>query len=97
MAQEQYDANQGAVPPIPDPSDNLTPPPAPANPQDATAQAPVVPQTGETFTPMSEKRRSHQAHRRGRCGPHRPRGCRNRRPDDRELDKHTRGASAQVP
>ena len=55
MAQEQYDANQGAVPPIPDPSDNLTPPPAPANPQDATAQAPVVPQTGETFTPMSEK------------------------------------------
>lgn len=55
MAQEQYDANQGAVPPLPDPSDNLTPPPAPANPQDATAQAPVVPQTGETFTPMSEK------------------------------------------
>ena len=55
MAEEQYDANQGAVPPLPDPSDNLTPPPAPANPQDATAQAPVVPQTGETFTPMSEK------------------------------------------
>ena len=55
MAQEQYDANQGVVPPLPDPSDNLTPLPTPANPQDATAQAPVVPQTGETFTPMSEE------------------------------------------
>lgn len=57
MAQEQYDANQGMVPPPPAPSDNLTPPPAPANPQDATAQAPVVPQTGVTFTPMSAKSR----------------------------------------
>ena len=57
MAQEQYDANQGMVPPPPAPSDNLTPPPAPANPQYATAQAPVVPQTGVTFTPMSAKSR----------------------------------------
>ena len=45
------------VPPPPGPSDNVTPLPAPANPQYATAQAPVVPQTGVTFTPMSTKSR----------------------------------------
>ena len=45
------------VPPPPGPSSNLTPPPAPANPQYMAVQAPVVPQTGVTFTPMSAKSR----------------------------------------
>ena len=45
------------VPPPPGPSSNLTPPHAPANPQYMAVQAPVVPQTGVTFTPMSTKSR----------------------------------------
>ena len=57
MSQQQYDSNQGAVPPPPDPSGIPTPPPAPSNPQYAAAPAVAVPQTGVTFTPMSDKSR----------------------------------------
>ena len=57
MSQQQYDSNQGAVPPPPVPSGIPTPPPAPSNPQYAAAPAAAVPQTGVTFTPMSDKSR----------------------------------------
>lgn len=57
MSQQQYDSNQGAVPPPPVPSGIPTPPPAPSNPQYAAAHAAAVPQTGVTFTPMSDKSR----------------------------------------
>ena len=56
MAEQQYDANQGAVPPPPAPSQSLTPPPAPS-PQNVVAPAVAVPQAGVTFTPMSDKSR----------------------------------------
>ena len=57
MSQQQYDSNQGAVPPPPVPAGIPTPPPAPSNPQYAAAPAVAVPQTGVTFTPMSDKSR----------------------------------------
>ena len=57
MSQQQYDSNQGAVPPPPVPAGIPTPPPAPSNPQYAAAPAAAVPQTGVTFTPMSDKSR----------------------------------------
>ena len=57
MSQQQYDSNQGTVPPPPLPSGVPTPPPAPNNPQYVAAPAATVPQTGVTFTPMSDKSR----------------------------------------
>ena len=57
MSQQQYDSNQGAVPPSPDSSGIPTPPPAPSDPQYAAAPAAAVPQTGVTFTPDSDKSR----------------------------------------
>ena len=57
MSQQQYDSNQGAVPPPPVPAGIPTPPPAPSNPQYAAAPAAAVPQTGVTFTPMSDQSR----------------------------------------
>ena len=57
MSQQQYDSNQGTVPPPPVPAVIPTPPPAPSNPQYAAAPAAAVPQTGVTFTPMSDKSR----------------------------------------
>ena len=57
MSQQQYDSNQGTVPPPPDPSGIPTPPPAPSNHQYAAAPVATVPQTGVTFTPMSDKSR----------------------------------------
>ena len=59
MAEQQYDANQGAVPPPPAPSQSLTPPPAPS-PQNVVAPAVAVPQAGVTFTPMSARGRQGQ-------------------------------------
>lgn len=56
MSEQQYDANQGAVPPPPAPSQIPTPPPAPS-PQNVVAPAVAVPQAGVTFTPMSDKSR----------------------------------------
>lgn len=56
MSQQQYDSNQGAVPQPPAPSQPPTPPPAPS-PQNVVAPAVAVPQTGVTFTPMSDKSR----------------------------------------
>ena len=56
MSEQHYDANQGAVPPPPTPSQSPTPPPA-SSPQNVAAQAVVVPQAGVTFTPMSDKSR----------------------------------------
>ena len=57
MSQQQYDSNQGAVPPSPDPSGIPTPSPAPSDPQSAVAPAADVPQSGVTFTPDSDKSR----------------------------------------
>ena len=57
MSQQQYDSNQGTVPPPPGPSGIPTPPPAPSNRQYAAAPVATVPQTGVTFTPMSDKSR----------------------------------------
>lgn len=57
MSQQQYDSNQGTVPPPPGPSGIPTPPPAPSNHQYAAAPVATVPQTGVTFTPMSDKSR----------------------------------------
>lgn len=57
MSQQQYDSNQGTVPPPPGPSGIPTPPPAPSNHQYAAAPVGTVPQTGVTFTPMSDKSR----------------------------------------
>lgn len=56
MSEQHYDANQGVVPPPPAPSQPPTPPPAPS-PQNVVAPAVAVPQTGVTFTPMSDKSR----------------------------------------
>ena len=56
MSEQQYDANQGAVPPPPAPSENPTPPPAPS-PQYVAVPVAAVPQSGVTFTPMSDKSR----------------------------------------
>ena len=56
MSEQQYDANQGVVPPPPAPSQSPTPPPAPS-PQNMVAPAVAVPQAGVTFTPMSDKSR----------------------------------------
>lgn len=56
MSEQQYDANQGVVPPPPAPSQIPTPPPAPS-PQNVVAPAVAVPQAGVTFTPMSDKSR----------------------------------------
>ncbi len=56
MSEQHYDANQGVVPPPPAPSQPPTPPPAPS-PQNVVAPALAVPQTGVTFTPMSDKSR----------------------------------------
>ena len=58
MSQQQYNSNQGTVPPPPGPSGIPTPPPAPSNHQYAAAPVATVPQTGVTFTPMSDKSRS---------------------------------------
>lgn len=55
MSQQQYDSNQGTVPPPPGPSGIPMPPPAPSNHQYAAAPVATVPQTGVTFTPMSDK------------------------------------------
>ena len=57
MSQQQYNSNQGTVPPPPGPSGIPTPPPAPSNHQYAAAPVATVPQTGVTFTPMSDKSR----------------------------------------
>ena len=57
MSQQQYDANQGAVPPSPDPSGNPTPPSTPSNPQYEADPAADVPQTGVTFTPKPDMSR----------------------------------------
>lgn len=57
MSQQEYDSNQGAVPPPPGPSGIPMPPPAPSNHQYAAAPVATVPQTGVTFTPMSDKSR----------------------------------------
>ena len=57
MSQQQDDSNQGTVPPPPDPSGIPMPPPAPSNHQYAAAPVATVPQTGVTFTPMSDKSR----------------------------------------
>ena len=56
MSEQHYDANRGVVPPPPAPSQPPTPPPAPS-PQNVVAPAVAVPQTGVTFTPMSDKSR----------------------------------------
>ena len=56
MSEQQYDANQGAVPPPPAPSENPTPPPAPSPQYVAVPVAPVQ-QSAVTFTPMSDKSR----------------------------------------
>lgn len=56
MSEQQYDSNQGAVPPPPAPSENPTPPPAPSPQYVAVPVAPVQ-QSGVTFTPMSDKSR----------------------------------------
>ena len=56
MSEQQYDANQGAVPPPPAPSENPTPPPAPS-PQYVAVPVAAVQQSGVTFTPMSDKSR----------------------------------------
>ena len=56
MSEQQYDANQGAVPPPPAPSENPTPPPAPS-PQYVAVPVAAVQQSGVTFTPMSDKGR----------------------------------------
>ena len=58
MSQQQYDSNQGTVPPPPGPSGIPMPPPAPSNQQYAAA----VPQTGVTFTPMSMQSRRRIKH-----------------------------------
>ena len=57
MSQQQYDSNQGTVPPSPAPSGIPTPPSTPSNPQYEADPAADVPQTGVTFTPMSDKSR----------------------------------------
>ena len=57
MSQQQYDSNQGTVPPPPGPSGIPAPPPAPSSHQYAAAPVATVPQTGVTFTPMSDKSR----------------------------------------
>ena len=57
MSQQQYDSNQGAVPPSPDSSGIPTPSPALSDPQSAVAPTADVPQTGVTFTPDSDKSR----------------------------------------
>ena len=57
MSQQQYNSNQGTVPPPPGPSGIPTPPPAPSNHQYAAAPVATVPQTGVTFTPMSDTSR----------------------------------------
>ena len=57
MSQQQYDSNQGTVPPSPDPSGIPTPSPAPSDPQSAVAPAADVPQTEVTFTPDSDTSR----------------------------------------
>lgn len=57
MSQQQYDSNQRTVPPPPGPSGIPMPPPAPSNHQYAAAPVATVPQTGVTFTPMSDKSR----------------------------------------
>lgn len=57
MSQQQYDSNQGAVPPPPVSSGIPTPSPAPSDPQSAVAPAADVPQTGVTFTPKPDKSR----------------------------------------
>ena len=57
MSQQQYDSNQGAVPPFPDPSGIPTPPSTPSNPQYEADPAADVPQTGVTFTPDSDTSR----------------------------------------
>lgn len=57
MSQQQYDSNQGTVPPPPGPSGIPMPPPAPSNHQYAAAPVATVPQTGVTFTPMSDTSR----------------------------------------
>ena len=56
MSEQQYDANQGAVPPPPAPSENPAPPPAPS-PQYVAVPVAAVQQSGVTFTPMSDKSR----------------------------------------
>ena len=53
MSEQQYDANQGAVPPPPAPSENPAPPPAPS-PQYVAVPVAAVQQSGVTFTPMSD-------------------------------------------
>ena len=62
MSQQQYDSNQGTVPPPPGPSGIPMPPPAPSNQQYAAAPAAAVPQTGVTFTPMSMQSRRRIKH-----------------------------------
>ena len=57
MSQQQYDSNQGAMPPSPDSSGIPTPSPALSDPQSAVAPAADVPQTGVTFTPKPDKSR----------------------------------------
>lgn len=57
MSQQQYDSNQGAVPPPPVSSGIPTPSPAPSDPQSAADPAADVPQTGVTFTPKPDKSR----------------------------------------
>ena len=57
MSQQQYNSNQGTVPPPPGPSGIPTPPPAPSNHQYAAAPVATVPQTGVTFTPDSDTSR----------------------------------------
>lgn len=57
MSQQQYDSNQGTVPPPPGPSGIPTPPSTPSDPQSAVAPAADVPQTGVTFTPKPDKSR----------------------------------------
>ena len=57
MSQQQYDSNQGAMPPSPDSSGIPTPFPALSDPQSAADPAADVPQTGVTFTPKPDKSR----------------------------------------
>ena len=57
MSQQQYDSNQGTVPPPPDSSGISTPSPAPSDPQYAADPAADVPQTGVTFTLKPDKSR----------------------------------------
>lgn len=57
MSQRQYDSNQGAVPPPPDPSGIPTPPSTPSNPQYEADPAADVPETGVTFTPKPDMSR----------------------------------------